>query len=457
MKFLNPDPTRAYITNQLWLPKGFIRVNFVKSGLEFWSSGQNAEFVQMWEETPTHLIVPREFAKQHQYADFKFPVVDMTPKNFEHVPFRTNIIPRNQTQRDSMQAMISNRGGVLNLACGKGKTVIALWLAAQLKVPTIVIVHNTTLVDQWKERIREHLDYDGEIGTVQGDKFDWEHPICLAMIHTLAGRAHEMPPQFRHRWGLTIFDEVHHLAAPWFSRTAPLFYGQRFGLTATPEREDGRENVFFFHLGPIIYSDVSQDLVPDIFFMRVPTWLDMQNAQVKEEVLDVTGSIHLSKLRGWLGRNEERNGIIAMHVRNLLKSGRRILALSHSVEHLKTMHEMFPESGLCIGEVAQDLRFEMLQRQLVFATIQIAAEGLDEPSLDTLMILTPFGSKNWVEQAVGRIQRRREGKQKPLVVIVEDNRVEKVLKVCRTTKKSFRRLGYNYRVVDWADRLECTP
>ena len=451
MKFLNPSPEKAYVSNMLWLPKKYLRVGHIKASLEFWSTGLNSELVQMWEETPTHILVPREFIDPATYGQWKFPFVDVCPKRFPRMDFHSSIVPRNQTQVESLTRMIDNGGGILNLSCGKGKTVIALAAIAHFQVPTLVVVHNTTLVGQWVERINDHLYYDGGIGIVQGTSFDWAHPITVAMIHTLAGKVNTLPAEFRNFWGMVIFDEVHHLAAPWFSLTAPLFYGRRYGLTATPEREDGRENVFKYHLGNIFYSDTSQDLVPDIYFMRVPTWLDLQDDEVKKAVHDRTGSIHLSKLRGWLGTNEERNGLLGMHVRRLAASGRRILALSHSVEHLKIMHSMFPESGLCIGEVAQDLRFEMLRKPIVFATIQIAAEGLDEPSLDTLMILTPFGSKNWVEQAIGRIQRRREGKQHPLVIVVEDNRIDKTLKVCRNTKRSLRRLGYNYHVVDWSE------
>jgi len=451
MKFLVPDPDKAYITNQLLLPRKHIREAQIKAVLQFWTQGQESEFVQMWRETEDHLVVPREFIKSNEYTRWPFPFVDATPKVFRRVCIESDIIPRNEDQAAAMNAMAQNSCGILNLSCGKGKTVIALNLMAKLKVPTLVIVHNSSLITQWRNRINEHLRVEGGIGLVQKNEFDWDRPVALAMIHTLANKASLWPADFRRHWGLVIYDEVHHLAAPVFSRTAPLFYGKRYGLTATPDREDGRESVFKNHLGRIFYVDRSQDLIPRVYFMKMPTLVDTANQAVMEEVTDKMGQINLARLRNWLGRNEERNGILSMHVRRLMREGRRILALSHSVEHLELMHERFPDSGLCVGKVDQDERIQALENhQVVFATVQIAAEGLDEPRLDTLYVMTPFGSQNWIEQAMGRTQRERTGKQHPLVVVADDHNIPKCAKVCRKARTSFRSLGYDYRIIDWS-------
>ena len=449
LSFLNPHPDKAYVGRQLWLPKRHIHVNQVKAPLEFWSAGMEQELVRMWEETEHHLIVPREFLDPKNYDKWPFTFVDVSPTSYPRVNFKSNIKPRDDVQHEAMQAMLKSPGGILNLSCGKGKTVIALWLAAQLQVPFLVVVNNTSLIQQWEERIQEHLQFTGKIGRIQRDTFNWEQPCALAMIHTLAFHADTWPAEFQRHWGLIFYDEIHHLAAPLFSRTAPLFYGRRYGLTATQFREDGRERVYYFHVGRSFYSDLEQDLEPRIYFVRIPTKMDLNDPDVVNEVTDITGEVHLSKLRVWMGKQESRNDIIATHIRKMLRAGRKVLALTHSVDQLDRMQMRFPDESATIWSgVNQAERMNVLRNnQLIFATSQLAYEGLDEPSLDSLVLMTPFGSRNWVQQSIGRIQREREGKKQPVVSIFEDYDISKCVSVCLKAKRSLRRLGMDYQIV----------
>jgi len=449
-RFLTPDPEKAYVSRQLWLPKKYIRVAAVKAPLEFWTqSTHEQEYVRMWAETDTHLIVPREFLDRNGYSRWPFEFVDLTPLDYPHIEWpNVSIQPKDEIQAQAMLALQNNPAGLLNLSCGKGKTVMALWKTAQLQVPTLIVVNTTTLMTQWQERIREHLGYEGPIGHIQGDVFEWNHPIAVAMINTLANHADEFPPEFQRHWGLIIYDEVHHLAANHFSRAAPLFYGQRYGLTATPRREDGREEVFFFHIGRIFYSDLSQDLEPRVYFIRTPTEVNLNDPTVRDAVMDRAREVNLARLRVWLGAHPARNDLIAEHLTQMLDKGRKILALTHSVEHLSHMQDRFPDAGVIWSGVDQTVRMNILrQSQLTFATAQLAYEGLDEPSLDTLVVLTPFGAKNWIQQAIGRIQREHHCKMDPVVAIFDDHNIKKCEAVCRKAKSSLRRLGYDYQIV----------
>jgi len=197
---------------------------------------------------------------------------------FEEVGFVDNISPRDTAQQKAWEAFDAAKNGVLNLACGKGKTVLALKKIAKRNHPAIVIVNNTGLLDQWIDRAEEFLGLDrADIGIVQQKKNEWDKPVVVGMIHTLAriADANSLPWDIRTRYGTVIFDEVHHLSASTFVKTAPLFYGNRFGLTATAAREDGLEKVYYAHVGEVFYSDLQGDLEADVYFAELGTELNM--------------------------------------------------------------------------------------------------------------------------------------------------------------------------------------
>lgn len=167
--------------------------------------------------------------------------------------------------------------GIVVTNCGKGKTQIALQTIADKQMPAIVIVNNTTLIDQWRNRIETFLEVEGGVGVVQGDPDTWDwrgRGIVLAMIHSLSLRYEEIPVGFDRYFGGVYYDEVHHLSAPLFVHTAPMFYGERFGLTATVNREDGLEPIYQYHIGPVFFRDLAQDVKPRIYIQENPITVD---------------------------------------------------------------------------------------------------------------------------------------------------------------------------------------
>jgi len=325
---------------------------------------------------------------------------------------------------------------------------MALHLISQRKVPTLVIVNNTTLINQWRDQIALFLDVPGGVGLVQGppEEWDWEgRGICLCMIHSLGLRHAELPLSFDRYFGLIIYDEVHHLSAPLFLPTAPLFYGERHGLTATTSREDGLEAMYQYHIGRVYYRDLTQDLKPRIYFLECPIRVNMNDPVIRAEVTDKNGKLSIPRLRNYLGTHSECNEFIASKLRQPLETGRKVLALSHSVDQLRHLNRMFENSGLCTGSEKPGARLETLRtRPISFGTLQLVKEGLDEDTLDTLFFLTPFGSSaieeggfNTLQQGIGRIQRRREGKRTPVVVIIDHIYVPKFHRMCTTLKRQF--------------------
>lgn len=448
LTFVPKESDKAYVSNSLWLPKSGVRVGPVQRALEFIvynESSKEQVQLRLWDESTGHIICPREFLPASEYGKFAFPFIDLRPE-FQHVEFEDLVTPRDEEQQRAWEALRQNDNGLLNLACGKGKTKLSLKKIAQRRTPTLVIVPDTGILDQWVESIfgneakgmRPGLKFDGELGLIQGAVFKWASPVTLALVTTLYKRIEDgkVPEEMFRYFGQVIYDEVHRIGAPKFSMTAKPFYGDRIGLTATAEREDGLDPIYRYHIGDPFYSDLTQAIVPDIYFQQTP-------AKPRWDDCLVNGAVNISLLRGMLGGDLTANTFRYWHIRAALEAGRKVIALSHSKKQLYLMHAMFPGSGLIVQGV-KDRMNVLRNSQVCFAIAKLGSEGIDDDALDTLFWLTPFRSKNALQQSIGRVQRPREGKKKPVVVIFEDWLAPPVKNLCKAVKAELKKWSYPF-------------
>ncbi|MCA8939509.1 MAG: hypothetical protein KDB07_06865, partial [Planctomycetes bacterium] len=310
----------------------------------------------------------------------------------------------------------------------------------------MVVVNTTSLLKQWADAAYESLGY--EAGIIQQDVVQWR-PLTIAMIHTLATGRFHTAEELKH-YGAVFFDEAHHLAAPTFNQVCPLFYGRRYGLTATKKRADGMESLYMYHLGPNIYSDLTMQEIPYVYFVR--TGLQLNEAQRKS--ITRKGTINQSLLQGLLGRTPWRNALILELIADLRAKGRKILVLGHLKDHLRLLHTNCPGSGLVIGDVDPNERAAVVdQSDVTFGTIKLAAEGFDAPALDTLIVMTPFSHEGMVQQALGRISRTMAGKQRPEAYFIED-RIKSCVEMMVSVRHYLASVDVGSEFLDYARSLE---
>ena len=150
-------------------------------------------------------------------------------------------------QREAVQSWLNHqRRGVVVLPTGSGKSFVAELCMAQTKRSTMIIAPTLDLVGQWYDSMR--LSFSTEVGILGGGF----HDIRDITVSTYDS-AYLHLPKYGDRFALLIYDEVHHLPAQASLDAAKLSMAPfRLGLTATLEREDGRERLLDSILGPVV-------------------------------------------------------------------------------------------------------------------------------------------------------------------------------------------------------------
>ena len=367
---------------------------------------------KVYRETPHGFIVPRYFAPA--------PTQDsrVGPARAHRINFVGKLNPslrQPEAIERGLSAFKTLGGGVLSLAPGQGKTVCALALASHMKLRTLIVVHKEFLANQWRERIK-HFCPEATIGRIQGPEFDMEQDFVIGMIQTLCQRP--FPEGAFDSIGLLIVDEAHHIGAPAFSQCMfTMCPKYTLGLTATPERKDGLTRLLYWFLGPEFFrvertgqrsTQVKVFHYEDPLFMRPPP-------------LTRFDKINMAGMVNELVELEPRNKMIMELVEDALEDSRKVLVLSDRRDHCLYFHNKIGEtrSGLYIGGRKETELEEAAKKQVVIATFQLAHEGLDIPTLDTVVLTTP---KADIKQAIGRIMRETPGKKNdPLIIDIVDH------------------------------------
>ena len=177
-----------------------------------------------------------------------------------------------QDQETALEGMLVHDTGILCAPTAFGKTVTAAALIARRGINTLVLVHRTELLQQWKERLQAFLGADKTtVGTIGGGKAKPTGIIDVAVMQSLS-RQGEVSEQVKN-YGQIIVDECHHLSAFSFEailKAAAAKYVLR--LTATPVRRDGQQPIIFMQCGPIRHTASRPESAPADLAVT-PLWL----------------------------------------------------------------------------------------------------------------------------------------------------------------------------------------
>lgn len=372
-------------------------------------------------ETEDHIFVPKQYGIQ----EYGIPTTerDVAQTDEKFWVFTGSLRP---IQEEVVKSYLTPqpRDGILSLQTGGGKTVCALYIASKLRMPTIVLVHNTFLRDQWIERITAFLPR-ARIGSVQGETLDIENKdIVVAMLQSVSMK--DYPVNTFARFGLVIVDECHHIASESFSQAVPKLTSKHMlGLSATPERKDKLMYVINWFLGPLLYKSDTSDKVDGKVKVEVYEF-EPKDPVYNDVIYNHAGVMFTSLMVNKVVEYEPRNKmLIEVLVDMFHEKDRQILVLTDRVDHTKTLLNMLPdevrETACILGrDVKAVQRAEWCAtKKILIATYSMCKEGFDVATLNTLIMATPRPD---VDQIVGRILRTDKTTRTidPLIIDIVD-------------------------------------
>lgn len=333
-----------------------------------------------------------------------------------------------------LRAMQTEQNFIATAPTGSGKTVCFLWAAAKYGRRTLITVHLERLVDQWTEEIITHLGLrEDEIGIIKQDRCEFDKPISIALIHSLAAR--DYPKELYSAFGLIGGDEIHRTGTKHFATALPKFKAAtRMGLSATTERRDGWDIAYKNHLGQVTVTSTAEALHALIYVQNYTGATEIKSANHGARMM----------LLSW---DKARNNMMAATIYQLYKWDRQILVVAAGIEHLQKVMALVVKLGIPQEKVGlfaaqrkeitwptvegkrtkkvksiklkkEELDYVKNNSQVIFSTYGYMTEGIDIPRLDAGVDLTPVST---AEQLIGRIRRPYPNKPRPLWVTTKDN------------------------------------
>ena len=305
--------------------------------------------------------------------------------------------------------------GVVVLACGAGKTIVAMTAMSLVQTKTLILATNQAAVTQWR---RELIDKTGlrpdQVGMYTGEN-KIIAPVTIATYQILTWRRSKTA-DFEHLhlfedqdWGLIVYDEVHLLPAPVFGATATLQGRRRLGLTATLVREDGREGDVFALVGPKRY-DLPWQLLQDQGFIAETSCHEVR-VPFQPRLLDKYDRAREAEKFRIASTNPEKMKVLA----DLLKKHEEdnILVIGTYVDQLHQIARKF-RAPLITGKTPhreRDVLFDKFRtgRINLLVVSKVANFSIDLPDANiAIQVSGTFGSRQEEAQRLGRILRPKK-------------------------------------------------
>lgn len=357
-------------------------------------------------------------------------------------------------QDEAVEAMLRQDSGVLCAPTGFGKTIAAAAIVAKRGLSTLVLVHRTELLSQWKERLQIFLAMqESGIGLIGGGKNKPGGIVDIAVIQTLSRR--ENLQELLDHYGQVIVDECHHVSAVSFEGVLKLVKCRYVvGLTATPFRRDGQDPIIFMQCGPIRHTAARSS----------PPTQGMEVRLGELPILPFPADAGIQEIFGLLSKDQSRNIHICRDVVDAYRDGRKIIVLTERKEHLEILHALLeplaPLLFVLHGKMSRKQRSVVIEQlealpegepRILLATGKLVGEGFDHASLDTLVLAMPISWKGTLQQYAGRLNRICASKRDLRIYDYIERSEPRLARMWAKRERGYKAMGYRIRRKEQVD------
>ena len=345
-------------------------------------------------------------------------------------------------QQEALEWMRRGLQGYVVMPCGAGKTVTGVATIAAIDQPTLIVVHTSDLLEQWRQTVRQILSIDAGI-VAEGKRT--LGPVTVATVQTLVRMPADELRKLGTGFGCVVVDEAHHAPASTFQTVlAAMPARYRFGLTATPKREDGLAPLLRLTLGEQLFSVDYGELVAG-GYLQVP---EIRYVYTAFE-FDYGGAKDHQRCMAALTSDGERNATIADLAAREANDRHTVLVLSGRVEHCRRLGRLIRERGVgakvLVGATGKGERQKILTdfrdgTVPVVVASTLADEGLDVPRLDRIILAFPGRARSRTTQRLGRLMRLHPGKSAPVLFDVVDASVTPLMRQFRERRRAYKKL-----------------
>lgn len=384
----------------------------------------------------------------------------------QSIPTNTKL---RQDQEDVVKTCMDKARGIIALPTGWGKSFSQIELVCRLNLPTVIVVHKLDIMQQFIDWFRERAGI--EVGQIGNGIVNPQH-ITIAMIQTLANylsvKSKEIKKEDIDRTKINavinmcnntqvlITDELHCMldGSVWnkvFNHFRNTYY--RLGFSATPYKSLSGELESEAIYGPIIAKESYMDCVnkgyltqPEVIVYKykqtgLPYGVKYQQAY-KERIVE----------------NEDRNFLICQIALKYWKAGKKVFIAVTHLNHGKLLKQMFEtvigKDNVIFAEGSTSLQkrqdgikdFENGGKILIATSIY--NEGVNIKSMDVLINARCSLSQSMFLQTIGRCLRLSPGKDKAIIIDIQDTNVKYFAYHGRSRLEILENLDFSINTID---------
>lgn len=397
-------------------------------------TGNTPRYLQLYvrygatNETPEMLVLPFGCSDLLRQFPMPFKVLISPLRAVQYHP-DIKLYPY---QEEAVEAALKYKNGILVMPCGAGKTITGLSVIARIGGRALWLTHTQDLLNQSLDKAKSIFNDDVKsYGTITAGKVNVGSSITFATIQTLAKVDLS---DLKDAFDIIVVDECHHACGSptrvtQFYKVLNAFSARyKYGLTATPKRADGLELSMFTLLGKVIHT-VHKEAVENTTCPVVYRPIETGYFPNTGAVLAGDGTLNYAALIDDLTHDEQRFQLVSNALNEL--DGIAIV-LGNRVEYLQRLCDNYSGRAICLSTLgtsksAKALRKNTLQKLndgelcCVFATYQLAKEGLDVPNLRYVVFSTPEKDETTITQSAGRVGRKADGKDHGTVIDFVDD------------------------------------